>query len=115
MSARAVPPLEPGYQASRDSGDELVCPVDGERASVDEYQYDGLARGLYGLKQLQLPAGQVEAGARFVFAAGALSAAQYYDGNISLAGIFYGFVYLGLLVVGQRIVYDFTFGPVGIH
>lgn len=38
-----------------------------------------------------------------------------YDGNISLAGIFYGFVYLGLLVVGQRIVYDFTFGPVGIY
>ncbi len=42
------------------------------------------------------PAGQVEAGARFVFAAGALSAAQYYDGNISLAGIFYGFVYFFL-------------------
>ena len=51
----------PGFE---DGGDELVCPVDGERASVDEYQYDGLARGLYGLKQLQLPAGQVEAGAR---------------------------------------------------
>ena len=102
----------PGFE---DGGDELVCPVDGERASVDEYQYDGLPRGLYGLKQLQLPARQVEAGARFVFAAGALPSAQYYDGNISLAGIFYGFVYLGLFVVGQRIVYDFTFGPVGVH
>ena len=102
----------PGFD---DGGHEFVGPVDGERTSVDKYQYDGLASGLYGLEQLQLAAGQVETTARLVLAAGALAASQYHDGHVGTSGVGYGTVYFGLFVIGQRIFYQFTFGPVGIH
>ena len=67
------------------------------------------------MQQVELAARQFEAGARFVFPAGAVAAAQYDNGYITFLCVFDRFVDFTLFFACQRVTDQLRFRPIGVY
>lgn len=99
----AVPPCEPGYQASRIAGTYLSAQLIDNGRPLISTNTTGFPVATTACSKSSWRPGQIEAGARFVFSAGAVTSAQHDYSHIALLRVFHCFVDLALFFGCQRI------------